>query len=262
MRKQKSIFSGVVRKFGWFDYPKFVSFFKFLPFVIALIIIIILFIFCDFQRLNRIMAEFEKSGEHLLLFNIIILTGNAVLIVIVSSLYYFYRENLLKFENLDKIKEEIPRVINAINQGTENQALKGDFTQNSFEDLQFLRGLNNAITRFSSNAHLLSAGLIFISSAWAVFDEPMCLLSLWSDCWERYRLSIGISLIFLTFSNIFLHGIMFLIIIHIKYLIGKSLSRENIEKQFREYRDDYEKVKQAFTLEGLDKIKDNFGLDN
>lgn len=240
-RKRVSVFSGVAtlyQVFGnrWFRY----SFHNLSLFLVVLSAFLTWLFLTPQTQLKLNVADIRKGELYL-----VILTANAVLVVIVTSLRYFYKDTLLKFDNVTEIVTTIRDFVmglpNVASSDEKAKQAAEDFIENSREDFEFLQNPNASLEMFSSRAHIVSTILIFSSTAWAVLDAPFNAIAFDPSVpgvWAQHRIVIGYFLVALSFTTITLHGAIYFLLLLLRKYVGWSLREKNVIRNFNKAEDE------------------------
>ena len=220
-----SVFSGVVTLYQIFGNRFFRFFFHNLSWLF-----VILGFFLTWHLLTpSIRAKLNSTDLRNNDLYLIFLTANAVLIVMVTSLRYFYKDTLLKFDKVHEIVNTVRDYIlklPEVSLSDEKRKHTEYFIENSREDFEFLQNPNESLGIFSLKAHITSIILIFLSTAWAVLDTPFNALSCDPSApgfWSEHRFVIGYFLVALSLITITLHGVIYLLLLILRKYVSGSL---------------------------------------
>ena len=125
---ESTIFSDVAKKLKWLKtpwresmvkyFPKWLTLFMFFVFIVLLIF----FRWPDYAAINSNMDSYCKNAGGFLQFNFAILGGNAILIVLIGSIAYFYQDEMVSFTNTEDAINNIMEAVQKIDVNIEKLA--------------------------------------------------------------------------------------------------------------------------------------------
>jgi hypothetical protein len=175
-------------------------------------------------------AGMKKIGDNQNL-TLAILAANAILIVLTSSIAYFYKDSKIPFEKRDEILEKV-KVLLVENHGKEQEMFVSDFNAINKLDWAFLRKSSDATKDLSINTHISTLILIFLTTGLAIVSIPLCPL-----CSDRVVAVVNAQLV-----NLELLAFILLAFFGIKYISGAMKFRNDVNNCI-----DYKKINTAYT---------------
>lgn len=181
--------------------------------------------------------------------NLAVMAANAILVVISTSMAYFYKDSFIPFDKSDEIHLRIKNVL-LKKHGKADEVYIIDFDEKNKEDLNFLRAVTHMIRSFSKRAHFLSLVLIFITTGWAIVDIPFSLF--YSDSCKGIMNIFVVSLEFLTFILLSHYGVQyFRIAIRVKNDVTDCINSDHFDKAYRQFKMANEDFKTTILIEDI-----------
>jgi hypothetical protein len=240
-KENASAFADVVSKFSWFKNKKFRFFVVTLPYTVIGIVFAFLEVWycrtpwCVIKSATKKMEGLSGGMD----FVNSVLLGNAVLVVIVSAIFFLFKDSLLDFGKLKDISEHIEQTVLDIVGSTINahkeKGYPATFVAASKSDFMDLKLANNTLGAFSKRTYQLAYMLIFLSTAWAILDFPLKIIPRTASAWNEERLILGMFLSSLTIITISVYGMLFIPIKLLRGNVRGSLQENNIRKKYSQF---------------------------
>ncbi len=168
-----------------------------------------------------------------------VLLGNAVLVVIVSAIFFLFKDSLLDFGDFEKIIEHIKETVLAM-MGSEysthiNKGYPDMFVAASKSDFMDLKLPNDTLGAFSKKTQQVAYVLIFLSTAWAILDFPLKVIPRSENIWREYRLIVGLFLSSLTIITIGFYGMLYIPVKLLRGNVRESLQEDNIKRKYYQF---------------------------
>lgn len=167
--------------------------------------------------------------------NLSVLAANAILIVLTTSIVYFYKESAFPFEKSDAIHNIIKESL-LKKHGKADEIFIIDFDAKNRDDLNFLRVPTNTVKDFSKLTHVYSLALIFITTGLAIIDIPVSAV-----CSDGFKGFINVSFIsfeILTFILLSYYGIRYLkVAIQIKNDVLKCIDSNHYSSAYLKFKE-------------------------
>jgi len=205
------------------------------PFIILLISILI------YNKFNlKLIGLYPDTFD----FNNILLFGDTIALVLISSVTYFYKEVLLKIIDDDEILGKIKKIIEKIEIiGVDKEKSKVEsitFGNKSVSDYNVLLKHSNTTFRIMHrNIYCLEFILIFLSLALATFDF------LFKECffiWKYLRFYYMFGVNFFILVSIVFHCFIVLFQYKLKEGIKNSVTEGNIKDSWKRYMEESSKI--------------------
>lgn len=240
----KSIFSGCKESLSGLD-KKWVQFvFTYSPIILVLTSCVIILRYYPWT--NGLYSE----NNEIINFIYVTLSCNAIYLVMMSSIAYFFESKLIKVIKANELKEIIKIVVIKIGQ-TDPQFKRQDYDSTGFRD-KSIEDYNEIIaysdkTIRPSHRTIYAAELIIIFMSLLILQLDFILVNFFNH-WKlvRFTFLLGLNLTLMLFL-IAQFSISFLQFI-IKNSFEKCINLEEIKKQLQRYIDDAKKAKSSDEL--------------
>jgi hypothetical protein len=185
------------------------------------------------------------------------LSSNAICLVIISSVFYLYKDTLINIIPETDLTSLIQEIVKQISKKDDDVNVK-DFIDKSKEDYQSISKHNRTTRIMHRNTYFIELGLVFFSTA-------LCLLDYYwnatSTTWKSCRFFYIIEFNFVLFVTMTYHSIIVGLQYWLKHTVISSAERQNMEKMWHAYRKEIAEMGEGKVVELSNELRNRLEQD-